>query len=69
MNKKMDVVVGACHPSYTGSANRMIVVQAGLKNNKSKKEGGCGSSGRTHPWQAMFKPQYHQKRIKNRRRK
>jgi hypothetical protein len=40
-SKKLDLVVHACHPSYTGSTNRRIPVQANwgikarpyLKNN------------------------------------
>jgi hypothetical protein len=52
--KQLGVVMCACHPSYAGSKNRRITVQACLdmstrpylKNNKSKKDWRYGSSGR-----------------------
>jgi hypothetical protein len=45
VRKKMDIVVAACHPSYKGSINISILVQANqgtnsrpyLKNNRSEK--------------------------------
>jgi hypothetical protein len=44
INKKLSTMVSTCHPSYMGSINRRIVVQAGegihvrpyLKNNQSR---------------------------------
>jgi hypothetical protein len=52
--EKWDVVKHNYNPSYEGSISRRIEIQAGqsknmrpnLKNNQSRKCGGCGSSDR-----------------------
>jgi hypothetical protein len=59
--RKLDIVVHACHPSYAGSISRRIRVQARQgthvrphsKNQQSKKGWGHGSSGRAPAWQVQ----------------
>jgi hypothetical protein len=57
------MVAHACHPSYAGSINRRITVQADLSVNvrpylkkipESKKGWGHSLSGRAPAWQALY---------------
>jgi hypothetical protein len=59
-----------CHPSYVGSVNRRIGVQAGLRHSSKNtwgKKGWGRSSGRVTSWQVQgpkFNSQYCQKKKK-----
>jgi hypothetical protein len=73
-NKNLDIVVHACHPSYAGSINRRIMVQAGqsikarpyLKNSKSKKDPGVAQVVRVRvpAWQTQGPGNYQRKKKK-----